>query len=94
MLKLLSPLPNDLLDYSTKRGSSIYKQGCKTLDNKALTDGFGMTSDQRVVLVKAVSCCIIARGWNKHTKQITTFANRGGTPVDLIKCCGQINKQS
>ena len=36
---------DDLIDCSTKRGSSIYEQGCKTLDNKALTDGFGMTPD-------------------------------------------------
>ncbi len=25
---------DDLIDYSTKRGSSIYEQGCKTLDDK------------------------------------------------------------
>jgi hypothetical protein len=36
---------NDLLDYLTKRGSSIYEQGCKALDNKALACGFGMTTD-------------------------------------------------
>jgi hypothetical protein len=34
---------NDLLDYSTKRGSSLYEQGCKALDAKALTENFGMT---------------------------------------------------
>jgi hypothetical protein len=51
-----------------------------------------MTTDQTVVFVKAVSCCAIAMGWNKGTKQIITFANRGETPVDLIKCFGQINK--
>jgi hypothetical protein len=34
---------NDLLDYSTKRGSSIYEQGCKALDNNALAGSFGMT---------------------------------------------------
>jgi hypothetical protein len=83
---------NDLLDYLTKRGSSIYEQGCKALDNKALAGGFGMTTDQTVVFVEAVSCRAIAMGWNKGTKQITTFANCGGTPVDLIKCYGQINK--
>jgi hypothetical protein len=53
---------NDLLDYSTKRDSSIYEQGCKALDNKALAGGFGMTTDQTVVLVKAVSRCTIAMG--------------------------------
>jgi hypothetical protein len=80
---------NDLLDYSVKRGSSIYEQGCKALEDKALSGGFGMTTDQMVVFVKAVSCCAIAMGWNKGTKQITIF---GGTQVDLIKCNGQINK--
>jgi hypothetical protein len=35
----------DLIDYSMKWGSGIYEQGCKTLDNKALADGFGMTPD-------------------------------------------------
>jgi hypothetical protein len=85
---------NDLLDYSTKtkRGSSIYEQGCKALDDKALTDGFRMTTDQTVVFDEAFSCRAIAIGWNKGTKQITTFANRGGTPVGFIKCYGQINE--
>jgi hypothetical protein len=83
---------DDLLGYLTKRGSSIYEEGCKALDDKALAGDFGMTTDQTVVFVKAVSCCAIAMGWNKGTKQITTFANRGGTPVDLIKCYGQIDK--
>ena len=79
---------NDLLVYLTKRGSSIYEQGCKALDNKALAGGFGMTTDQTVVFVEAVSRRATAMGWNQGTKQITTFANRGGTPVDLIKYYG------
>jgi hypothetical protein len=60
---------DDLLDYSTKRGSSIYEQGCKALDDKALAGGFGMTNDQTVVFVEAVSCCATAMGWNKDAKQ-------------------------
>jgi hypothetical protein len=83
---------DDLLDYSTKRGSSIYEQGCKVLDDKALAGSFGKTTDQTVVFVKAFSCRATAIGWNKGTKQITTFANPGGSPVDLIKCYGQINE--
>jgi hypothetical protein len=83
---------DDLLDYLTKRSSSIYEQGCKALDKKAHAGGFVMTTDQTVVFVKVVSCCAIAMGWNKGTKQITTYANRGGTPVDLIKCYRQIGK--
>ncbi len=56
---------DDLLDYSTKRGSSIYEQGCKALDAKALAGGFGMTTDQTVVFVEAVSRWATAMGWNK-----------------------------
>ncbi len=76
---------DDLFDYLTKRGSCIYEQRCKALDKKALAGSFGMTTDQTVVFVKAVSCHAIAMELNKGTKQITTFANLGGTPVDLIK---------
>jgi hypothetical protein len=83
---------NDLLDYLTKGGSSIYEQGCKALDDKALAGSFGMTTDQTVVFVEAVSHCATAMEWNKGTKQITTFANRSGTLIDLIKCYGQIDK--
>jgi hypothetical protein len=84
---------NDLLDCLNKRSSSIYEQGCKALDNKAPAGNFGMTTDQKVVFVKAVSCRATAMGWNKGTKQITTlYANRNGTPVDIIKYYGQINK--
>jgi hypothetical protein len=30
---------NDLINYLTKRGQLIYDQGCKALDDKALTNG-------------------------------------------------------
>jgi hypothetical protein len=32
---------NNLIDYSTKKGESIYKEGSKALDDKALTEGLG-----------------------------------------------------
>ena len=44
---------SNLIDYLTKRGASIYEQGCKALNNKALIDKFGMTPDQTVVFVEA-----------------------------------------
>jgi hypothetical protein len=72
--------------------SSIYEQRCKPLDNKALMDGFGMTTDQTMVFVEAFSHCAIAIGCNKGTEQITTFTNCCRTPVDLIKCYGQIDE--
>ncbi len=58
----------DLIDYSTKRGSGIYEQGCKTLDDKALTNGFGMTPDQTLVFVKSLTRRAIAMGWNAGSK--------------------------
>ncbi len=38
----------NLIDYGTKRGTEIYKQGCAPLDNKSLTNGFNMMPDQTV----------------------------------------------
>jgi hypothetical protein len=84
--------PDDLIDYSTKRESSIYEQGCKTLDDKALTDGFGMTSDQTVVFVESLTRRATAMGWNAGSKQITTFTNCSGKNVDIIKEYGQIDE--
>ena len=72
---------DDLIDFSTKLGSSIYEQGCKTLDNKALTDGFGMTSDQTVVFIESLTRRATAMGWNAGSKQITIFTNRSGKDV-------------
>jgi hypothetical protein len=44
---------DDLIDYLTKRGSTIFEQGCKALDDKALTNGFAMTPDQTAIFVEA-----------------------------------------
>jgi hypothetical protein len=43
---------DDLINYLKKQGSTIFEQGCKPLDDKALTDGFAMTLDQTVIFVK------------------------------------------
>ncbi len=43
----------DLIDYLSKRGSDIYKQGIAPLDDKALTEGFNMTANQTVVFTEA-----------------------------------------
>jgi hypothetical protein len=82
----------DLIDYSTKRGSDIYKQGIAPLDNKSLTNGFDMTANQTVVFTKAFLSRATAMGWNKGSKQITTFTNSSGVSVDIIKSYGQIDE--
>jgi hypothetical protein len=82
----------DLIDYLTKRGSGIYEQGCKTLDDKALTNGFGMTPNQTVVFVESLTCRTTAMGWNAGSKKITTFTNRSCKTVDIINEYGQIDE--
>jgi hypothetical protein len=52
----------DLIKYSSKRGSDIYKQGITPLDDKALTDGFNMTANQTVVFTEAFLNCATAMG--------------------------------
>jgi hypothetical protein len=56
---------NDLIDYLTKRGSAIFEQGYKALDNKALTNRFTMTPDQTVIFVNAFHRLATAIGWNQ-----------------------------
>jgi hypothetical protein len=82
----------DLIDYLTKRGSEIYKQGIAPLDDKALTDGFAMTANQTVVFTEAFLSRATAMGWNKGSKQLTTFTNSSGVSVDIIKSYGQIDE--
>ncbi len=48
---------DDLIDYSTKRGSGIFEQGYKALDDKALTNGFAMTPNQTIIFVEAFHHC-------------------------------------
>jgi hypothetical protein len=83
---------NDLINYSTKQGSTIFKQGCKPLDDKALSDGFAMTPNQTIIFVEAFHHCAMTMGWNQCASQITLFTNSAGCQTDIIKSYGQINK--
>jgi hypothetical protein len=83
---------DDLINYSTKLGSAIFKQGCKALDNKALTNGFAMTPNQTVIFAEALHHRATTMGWNQGTRQIPTFANSAGCQVDIIKSHSQIDK--
>jgi hypothetical protein len=44
-----------------------------------------MTANQTVVFTQAFLSCATAMGWNKGSKQITTFTNSSGVSVDIIK---------
>ncbi len=52
----------DLINYSTKQGSDIYKQGIAPLDDKALTDGFAMTANQTIIFTEAFHSRATAMG--------------------------------
>jgi hypothetical protein len=56
---------NDLIDYLTKQGSTIFEQGCKPLNEKALTNGFAMTPNQTVIFVEAFHRRATTMGWNQ-----------------------------
>jgi hypothetical protein len=77
-----------LINYSMKRGAEIYKQGCAPLDDKSLTKGFNMTPDQTVTFVEAFQRRSTKMGWNAGIKGITSFANRDGNTIDIIKSYG------
>jgi len=83
---------DEVIDYSTKRGSAIYEKGIQALDDKALTDGFAMTQSQTVVFTEALQNKCTQMGWNQGIKQITSFINREGKAVDIIKNYGQIDE--
>jgi hypothetical protein len=76
---------DNLIDYSTKRGAKIYKQGCAPLNNKSLTKGFNMTPDQTVTFAEAFKKRSTEMGWNAGTKGITSFAIRDGKTINIIK---------
>ena len=87
----LTPATTDLtglIDYSSKLGQSIYKQGCDKLTND---DGLAMTPSTTVAFVKAIDnrrCNIM--GWNTGLQNITKFANAANVMIDIIKNYGQI----
>jgi hypothetical protein len=51
-----------------------------------------MIPNETVVFVKAFQRHANAMGWTKGTKQITTFTNRDGKSIDIIKNYGQTDE--
>jgi len=51
-----------------------------------------MTANQTVAFTKAFLSRATAMGWNKGSKQVTTFTNSSGVPVDIIKSYGHIDE--
>jgi hypothetical protein len=74
----------DLTDYSTKRGSAIFDKGCKALNKWLCHD-----SHQTIIFVKALHHHATVISWKQGSRQITTFSNGAGRPVNMIKSHGQ-----
>jgi hypothetical protein len=72
---------NDLINYSTKRGTTIFEHGCKLLDDKALINGFAMTPNQIFIFVKAFHRRATTMGWNQGAMQITSDAKSTSSKV-------------
>jgi hypothetical protein len=45
---------DEIIDYKTKQGNTIFEQGCQAIDDKALTNGFSMSMTQSVVFIEAL----------------------------------------
>jgi hypothetical protein len=71
-----------LIDYSSKLGQSIYKQGCKKLTKDI---GFKMMPFTTAAFVKTFENCCSILGWNQGATGITKFPNRQGVTIDILK---------
>ena len=76
-----------LIDYSSKLGQSIYKQGCAKLTDD---DGFPMTPATTVSFVKAFENRCNIMGWNAGAQNVTKFTNQSNVVIDIVKNYGQI----
>jgi hypothetical protein len=88
----LTPATTDvagLIDYSSKLGQSIYKQGCEKLTDD---EGFAMTSVMTVAFVKAFENRGSIMGWNQGPMNITKFTNSKNAIIDIVKSYGQIDE--
>ncbi len=78
-----------LIDYSSKLGQSIYKQGCQKLTKD---EGFLMTPSTTAAFVKTFKNRCSIMGWNQGVMGITKFPNQQGVIIDIAKNYGQIDE--
>ena len=76
----------ELIDYTTKHGASLYKQG-----TKALGTPFGMKASQVVIFEKELADRASMMGWNKGMQNILKFTNKDGKTISLIAEYGKID---
>jgi hypothetical protein len=76
----------DLINYSTKVGTSIYNKGCEKL-----TTEFDMKSSGTVVYTTELLAKCVKIGWHMGTQQIINLTNAIGLTINIIHQYGQIN---
>jgi hypothetical protein len=88
----LTPATMDLtglINFASKLGQSIYKQGC---DKLTKDEGFPMTPATTVAFVKAFENRCSIMGWNHGAQIITKFLNRDNLTIDVVRHYVQIAK--
>ncbi len=76
----------DLINYSTKVGMTIYNEGCEKL-----TTEFDMKSSGTLVYTTKLQAKCIKMGWDMSTQQINNCTNTAGSTINFVHQYGQIN---
>jgi hypothetical protein len=76
----------DLINYSTKVGTTIYNEGCKKL-----TTEFDMKSSGTIVYTTELQAKCVKMGCHMGTQQIINFTNAAGSTINIVHQYGQID---
>jgi hypothetical protein len=76
----------DLINYSTKVGTTIYNEGCKKL-----TTEFNMKSSGTVIYTTELQAKCVKMGWHMGTQQTINFTNTASSTIIIVHQYGQIN---
>jgi hypothetical protein len=69
----------DLINYSTKVGTTIYNEGCEKL-----TTEFDMKSSGTAVNTTELQAKCIKMGWHMGIQQIINFTNNAGSTINIV----------
>jgi hypothetical protein len=76
----------DLINYSTKVGTTIYNEGCEKL-----TAEFNMKLSGTIVYTTKLQAKCVKMGWHMGTQQIINFTNATSSTINVVHQYGQIN---
>jgi hypothetical protein len=76
----------DLINYSTKVGMTIYNEGCEKLTTK-----FDMKSSGTAVYTTEHQAKCVNMGWHMGIQKIINFTNAAGSTINIVHQYRQIN---